>query len=305
LEKITNQSSYKISFKDYLKPLLYTIAKNSCYKFFLRLMTRAGFLPEWVWKRLPYAGTFRVSLPDGASFLYAAIASEGLGRVLFWGGIESYEFETIKVFYDLAKKSNLVLDIGAYTGIFSLVACVANPYSRVISFEPVPHVTERLKANIKLNGWEDRCQIREEAVSNVAGVGKFHVSRDYPDISSLNIEGFRGSEGYLIDVPMIPLDALCPTGQRVDLVKIDVEGFEDQVLQGMNRVIGESAPVIIIECLPDGPYLAIERILGRVGYRFFHLLEEGAMLVDRIVPDKNEKYRNFLCVGHDKWDWLM
>jgi FkbM family methyltransferase len=287
-------------FKNFLKPLIYAIAKNSYYKNFLRLVARASILPEWVWIRLPYEGTFRISLPDGVSFLYASVAPEGLGRILFWGGIESFEFETIQVFYDLAKKSNLVLDIGAYTGIFSLVACVANPCSKVISFEPVPQVTERLRANVKVNGWEDRCQIREEAVSNVAGVGKLHVLLgDCPASSSFNIEGFRGSEGYLIDVPMTPLDALCPQGQRVDLVKIDVEGFEDQVLHGMTRILSESAPVIIVECLPDGPYLAIERLLAGFGYRFFHLLENGPVLVDRIVPDKNEKYRNFLCVCYD------
>lgn len=175
-----------------------------------------------------------------------------------------------------------------------------NPKVRVIAFDPVPHIHRRLEEQIALNGLGDRCQARCEAVSNVLGSVRFHVPHgELPTSASLHAMGFRGVEGSLIDVPVTMIDEVCSDDDHVDLVKIDVEGFEDKVLEGMQRVLAESAPALIVECNPDGPYTAVEAILTRFGYRFFHIRDEGPVQVERIIPDGQERYRNFLCIARD------
>lgn len=281
--------------KIYTRLLLNYVTRNYFCKDSLLKMSNAGLIPKLIWKRLPVEGTFSVFLPDGTSFKYSATANESIGRSIFWRGLKSYEPETVKVFSDIARNSKLILDIGANTGLFTLIAAASNPTCRIISFEPVPHICDRLKAHIELNGLEQRCQVRQEALTNRIGSAKFHIPLgEVPTSASLNTHGFRGTKGYLIEVPVDTVDNVC-SEKRVDLVKIDVEGFEDKVLEGMQRVLLESAPIIIIECNPDGPFQAVESILDSFGYRFFHLRREGPVQVRKIIPDINQRERNFLC----------
>lgn len=275
---------------------LRAMTSNATSRSTLLAMTRAGLLPPQVWKRLPVTRTFPVRLPDGQSFLYSAVSEDSIGRALHWRGLGGFEPETVRVFYELARHARTVLDIGANSGIFTLLACGASSDSTVVAFEPVPHIYLRLVANIKGNDWTKQCRTMQVAVSNGIGTAKFHVPfGEMPTSASLNTAGFRGWRGALIDVPVTTVDAACAGAGKVDLVKIDVEGFEDRVLEGMQRVLAESQPDLIVECNPDGPYPSVDRILSSFGYRFYHLLPEGPVHRDRIIPDTTETYRNFLC----------
>lgn len=292
-------------FKQGVRFLLRVLTRNSFARSVLLAMSQSKLLPKLIWRRLPIETTFLVSLPNGNSFKYSAIADDAIGRVLFWGGLDAWEPETIHVFYKLAQKSNRVLDIGANTGLFTLLALAANSQAKVISFEPVPNVYQRLVSHINLNGWSDRCQAKNQAVSNQVGETKLHIPfEDVPLSASLNPQGFRGYKGYLIDIPVTTIDAVCSHNQPIDLIKIDVEGFEDKVLQGMEQVLLHSTPTLIIECNSDGPFLAVETLLKKLGYRFFHLRLEGPVAMNRIVPDEKKLYRNFLCTVHEDWKEL-
>jgi len=189
-----------------------------------------------------------------------------------------------------------VLDIGANTGIYSLLACAANSESRVIAFEPVPRIHRRLTENIRLNGWDSRCDARCEAVSDAEGIARFHVPFfGLPTSSSLDPNGFRGYAGHLIDVRVSRIDDVVPSSQKVDLVKLDIEGFEDRALIGMKRILSEDRPDILVECNPDGPYAAVEAILSGHGYGFYHLTQDSPIATDGIIPDASEAARNYLC----------
>lgn len=263
----------------------------------LRCATQKGMLPSSVWKRLPFVGTFDVALPDSDGvFKYnSTSANDGIGRALFWRGLQSWEAETTRIFYKLAKHAQIVLDIGANTGVYTLIACAANTDVEVIAFEPVPHIYQVLVEQIEINGIAARCQVRNEAVSDTIGTAQFHVPYgDLPTSASLNTKGFRGFSGDTIEVSTVTIDSICE-GQEVDLVKIDVEGFEDHVLNGMRSTLQRSRPDIIVECNPDGPYNNVEVILREYGYRFFALQRSGPVEMDLIVPDRLERYRNYLC----------
>ncbi|MFQ5417297.1 MAG: response regulator, partial [Myxococcota bacterium] len=114
----------------------------------LRALCRAGLLPHAVWSRLPIDQRFPVPFAADISFLYESLDGDAIGRALYLFGAESYEFETTEVFARLARRASVVLDIGANTGLFSLIACAANPDSKVIAFEPVDRVRDLLTENI-------------------------------------------------------------------------------------------------------------------------------------------------------------
>ena len=264
---------------------------------FLSSLGRLGCLPAWVWRRLPAEGDLTVRLPEGQSFRYHSSYSDGIGRALLWCGWQGHAPETARVLLRLARESLYLLDIGANTGVFTLLALAANEDCRVMAFEPVPRIRELLAQNLRLNGWENRCEVREEAVSDAEGVADLHVPLgSLPTSASLNPEGFRGHDGAVIRVPVTTVDAACVGGHRVDLVKIDVEGFEDAVLAGMRRVLAEMRPRIIVECNPDGPVARVEKLLAHAGYRLAHLRGTGPAAMDHIVPDKAQRWRNYLCI---------
>jgi FkbM family methyltransferase len=272
------------------------LTRNPLFEAPLHLLARLNLLPRFVWARLPVHHDIRVEVDKSRSFLYHSTAGDLLGRSFFWGGIKAWEYETTSTFLDLCKTATLVLDIGANTGSFSLLACAANPRTRVLSFEPVPRNFSRLLRNLQLNGFDQRCEAFNIAVSDRTGTAEFHVPfEEVPASSSLDPNGYRGISGELITVPVNSIDAIIPPGVKVDVAKIDVEKFEHCVLNGMERILAESRPAIVIECLPDGPYEAVEQILSKFGYRFFHLRSEGPVQVRGIVPDTSGRFRNYLC----------
>jgi FkbM family methyltransferase len=271
-----------------------TAVNNTITRRILLLFTRAKLMPDFILNRLFIATQFTVSTPGGKPFQYQTLKEDYLGNTLFWRG--EYEPETTIIFQQLAKKARVILDIGANTGFFSMLALAANESARAIAFEPVPANYKLLKAHIKINDWEERISLEPQAVSNFVGTTKFHIPFDEVPLSgSLELTGFRGYEGELIEVRVTSIDAFYNREEAIDLVKIDVEGFEDKVLEGMSGILTRFSPDLIVECNHDGPFLNIEAILQQFGYRFFHLVPQGAIPVEKIRPDSQGHYRNYLC----------
>jgi len=261
----------------------------------LRRLSMAGFLPPAIWKRLPPEVVFPVKLPDGRSFFYSATPNDVIARALYWRGLKDWESETIPVFYKMAQSAQIVLDIGANTGFYTLLACTANPNARVIAFEPVPRVYEKLMEHIRINHFDDRCEAHRMAVSNFVGTAQMHVPfGDLPTSASLNTDGFRGFSGTLVEVPVTTVDAVMGD-KPVDLAKIDVEGFEPQVLEGMRMTLWRFRPALFIECLPDGPYREVEEIFKNLGYQIYLLSHNGPIQVEQVIP-RRMYYENFLFI---------
>ena len=248
---------------------------------------------------------FQVSVSSSKVFFrYSSSYGDLIGRALYWVGKGGCEPETVNVFSQLAKRSRLFVDVGANTGHYSLCACAINPDIRVIAFEPVPRVYERLQANIELNCWQNRCVCKNVAVSNDSGATKFHVPySDLPTSGSLSLRGHHDIPGEIVEVPVTTIDSVLAEGERPDLVKIDVEGFEDKVLEGMVNTLRSSKPALIVECNPDGPYRSVETILTDFGYRFFHLDKDGPTPVERMSPGSNEIFHNWLCLTESRLSW--
>lgn len=264
----------------------------------LAKVTQRGVVPDGIWRRLPPEPVFTIRSPRGRTFRYEGGASDPKARALRWRGFAAWEHESVTEFERLAEDATTIVDVGANTGIYTLVALAANPTVSVVAVEPVLRVAEQLRRNLRLNGWEDRVQVVEAAASTTAGSARLLVpERPLPASAHLEQARYRSATGVVTVVPQVALDDIVPT---TELVKIDVEGGEHLVLGGMTRLLKDVRPHILAECLPEGPVQELQDIIDRFGYGAALLTASGPVNVSVIAPDPNRKLRNFLLSPIDR-----
>ncbi|HWH13666.1 MAG TPA: FkbM family methyltransferase [Miltoncostaeaceae bacterium] len=151
----------------------------------------------------------------------------------------------------LLRPGDLVVDVGANVGFFTLLAAAAvGPGGRVHALEPIPANAEVLERNLALNG------LRNVAVRRAAAgdhEGEIRLGLDHPDPGERGVSGHytEGGAREAIAVPVVTLDALLAGGPPARLVKIDVEGAEPRVLAGMARTLGDRPPdALLLEVNP-------------------------------------------------------
>lgn len=262
----------------------------------------SSFIPDKLITRMPIVGKVSVELSDGK---YLAMETEGedlIARALFWKGFKGYEYETTKLFYELAKKSNVIFDIGANTGYYTLLAAIGNKEGQVFAFEPVPKIYEYLKRNIALNQNSNVIAI-SSAVTNFDGEITLYIPADIGIIplSVSTLKGFIETEGE-ISVPAITIDSFVYKNQigKVDLMKIDTEATEHIVLEGARHTLKRDEPIIICEVLKEKTERALEALLSDLGYKYYWIIDKGLIQKDTIEGDGTGKHKNYLFCKEDK-----
>lgn len=153
--------------------------------------------------------------------------------------------------WNLLKKNinpldGIFIDVGANLGWYSLQA--ANIGFNVIAIEPAKDNLPLLMKNISLNPkLANRIKILPIALSDYVGTAEFHIASTGNGGHSL-VKVHKSYDSYNVEVDK--LDNRCI--EKVAAIKIDVEGNEIRVLNGMKDIIGEYKPVMQIECFSDG-----------------------------------------------------
>lgn len=143
----------------------------------------------------------------------------------------------------LVQPGMVVADVGANIGMITLImAWATGPGGKVISFEPEAIPRSNLEKMRHLNGlaW---VEVRDQAVGAEAGQLTFHVSDIIGHSSLYALPETEGSRE--IQVEVVRLDTVAPA-QRMDVVKIDVEGAELDVLAGMSGLIAKNKDLAIV-----------------------------------------------------------
>jgi FkbM family methyltransferase len=140
------------------------------------------------------------------------------------------------------RPGDTVIDVGANVGLFTLLlAYQVWEVGRVIAYEASPRMLELLRQNVALSWLDDRVEIVPKAAAAASGRLPFLAPRQYAMTGSLRpaeppTEN-RGDTVDRIEVDAEPLDVHVGRFERIDLIKIDVEGAEDQVFAGMERLL--------------------------------------------------------------------
>ncbi len=146
-------------------------------------------------------------------------------------------------------KGGSVVDVGANTGFTALVfSNLIGPEGRIVAFEPSPIIYPRLVEVIEKNGLKDRVEClnlgcgteaRTETLMVPVSSGNATIKRDGVELHG----SVREVQIKIDSLDKVLLDRL----QKLDFLKIDTEGFEDQVLAGAEKVVERFRPVFYIE----------------------------------------------------------
>jgi FkbM family methyltransferase len=162
--------------------------------------------------------------------------------IFFWGYFEKHVADFVK---RNLPKGGVFIDVGANIGNNSLIA--SKIASKVIAIEPNPKILERLKQNIDLNNLKNVI-VYDYAISNFIGESEFFIpdeSFSNQGVASLSLR--ENIPMRKIKVRVTTLDELLKNEERIDLIKIDVEGHSKEVIQGAKNIIKKFKPIIIYE----------------------------------------------------------
>ncbi len=291
-------------------PLIHTNPINLILRRILHPFRK--FMPERAYFAIN--GTETIKLTEGKKLIFHANPTSNLLRVLFWKGIEGFEYAPYNVFVELAKRSNLCFDIGANIGYYSIVAKLFNPKIRVHGFEPLPSANKYFKINAELNGLND-IQIHQVALTNFNGTAKFYSNLNprfpnekdhlYGD-NSLNTEATGNIAKIEVDVITQTLDDFVSANledhEKIDLIKIDTEGTENLVFEGGKSVLQFHRPVIMCEVIKGFIERELEEILSKFNYTYYEVRDKGLVKVEslRVQSGKND----FFLVPQEKQEMI-
>ncbi|MEW6772890.1 MAG: FkbM family methyltransferase [Bacteroidota bacterium] len=212
--------------------------------------------------------------------------SKYLGFSIFWRG--AHDWSTIFVLKNFVEKDDIIFDIGANIGEYTLYAAsLVNSNGKVYSFEPVQSMFYTLKQNVDLNS-----HLRNKIICVNKGLGNKKVILPiYDEQNNINEGLFSIHQKNFIhskkiqDIEIDTLDNFVNENylDRIDFIKIDVEGHELYVLQGGIDAIKKFHPKLMIEMSEKNFNAAgyskidIFKLLEDMGYSIFLILKRGQL----------------------------
>lgn len=253
---------------------------------------RHGYIRRSVWQRLVPLGTWTLHAPDGTPFRYDSdFDDDTLARYIVWTDMRDWERSTQPILFELARRSGVFVDIGAYSGIYSILACLANPGLRTVAFEPSPAALPKLRSNIALNALQDRVTVVEKALGERCGRAPLVIPAD--DTSAASLRHRRpGAATVEVEVSTADLEL---DGMEVGLVKMDAEGAEPEILRGMTRILTRCRPALIVECLDTAGLRSVRSVSEPMGYKYtYYIGPDGPALIDGDFSHPGTSDNNFL-----------
>jgi|SRR3972149_1725492 len=199
-----------------------------------------------------------------------------------------FEANTVKLFAETVKPEMIVIDIGAYVGYFTLLAARrVGANGKVYAFEPEPKTYRFLKRNICLNEYKNVITV-PKAVSNQSGTVKLYINSSDASMTSL----FRRKGSHkAIEIECTTIDDFFHE-QRVDVVKMDIEGAEPYALEGIRNTIERNPNLVLfVELNP----VALKEA-GSTSDKLKCMLEDlGFNDIVALDEQRNEKGKLLLC----------
>lgn len=184
----------------------------------------------------------------------------GSGEHGYWLG--SYEIHKRRAFEQEVKPAQVVYDIGANVGFYSILAAhLAGAKGMVYAVEPLRRNVEFVRRHAEINQMKN-IEVFEAAVSDQSGEAFFDLG--------VSIATGHLSETGSVKVPMIRLDDLVLTGDILpaDIIKMDVEGAEHAALVGAEQLIATHRPIIFLDTHGRDVHDLTIKLLSNYGYQF-------------------------------------
>lgn len=231
-----------------------------------KLAAASRFLRWQIATRLLPDGAIAVPFVNGSRLLATRRMAGALGNV--YSGLQ--EFDDMAFLLHALRPGDVLADVGANVGSYSILA--ASVGARSIAFEPVPSTFASLADNVAINGYSGLIAARNLAVGARSGTVSMTC-----DLDAVNrVVGDNGIEGTMA-VDIIPLDSVDELAGSSLFVKVDVEGYEREVVVGAKGILSSpTLRALVIELNASGAGNAQNsaeihrslRSLGLAGFRY-------------------------------------
>jgi len=227
------------------------------------------------YKDINFEGKFNVGFDKKNFFLFHF--GDTISKHTFWNGLfKTWENDTGWIWKELCENSNIIFDIGANTGIYSLVAKTINKEAKVFAFEPSTNTFKQLQKNNQINNYDITCE--KIALSNKSENQIFydtpHKNQTSASLSPEKLKNFKGYSGDILEynVAGLKLDDYINQNKikTIDLIKIDVEMYEPEVIEGFKVYLEKFKPIIIIEVLDTSVAKKLNSLFNLKDYLIFH-----------------------------------
>lgn len=238
---------------DFTHSLVADAKLNALFRFVKwQLKSRAlnrDFIHEWI---------------EGSKF-FVRNGETGLTQNIYVG---LHEFSEMSFLLHFLRKDDVFLDVGANSGAYSILAgtvCRA----KVLAFEPIPSTYSRLVANLDLNGLFPRCVTRNIGLGSSESI--LYMTENLDTMNQVTLEHEHSKS-----IP-IQINTLDNESRDIEpsLVKIDVEGWETEVLRGSRELLNKShLASLIVELNESGIRYGFKdsgiiELLGNCGFKPF------------------------------------
>ncbi|MEP9354262.1 FkbM family methyltransferase [Xanthobacter sp. KR7-65] len=210
----------------------------------------------------------------------------------------------------LVQPGDTVCDIGANRGLFTYWLLKAG--AQVLAFEPNPRLARVLRLRFPAEIAAGRLRLFETALGSGSGEALLHIPHDMSPLATIdgNLAHDMGGPVERVRVALTRLDAAVDSA--VSFIKLDVEGYETEVLDGAASILRTSRPTLLVEAEErhrPGAVAALVRRLEPLGYEGFFRLD-GVMApmsafdpaahqaVEALVPDGSRPRRGALYVNN-------
>lgn len=269
----------------------------------LRVLAR--FVPALRSGRLPAPADLKEveGRVAGATFVMLDPARCENAKQLYWGhgrrpmADDRLALDTVAA---LAQEADVFLDIGAYTGLFTLAVSAVAPAVQVHAFEIVPAVADALVANLVRNRVDLRVAVHREGIGEDGKTMRVPSGEGGSALPSFFSSRMRFDDGDLVSFRSLDSVAeMIPEGDRV-VIKIDVEGTEDAVLGSGQAFLDAFRPDILCEVLPDADGAFLDTLIAPSGLRPFLVTDSRLESRPQIEPDGEHRDWLFTAKSSDE-----
>lgn len=236
------------------------------------------FFPSLIIKRSIYSRlsfTRVVSIKIHSKKLSFQCHAEDVSNTVFYTGVfGDYEGQTLKMWHDIILGLNLktAMDIGAYSGIFSLTAALADEDLEIHAYEPNPFAFKILTKNCNLNSLSN-IKLYESAVAEHNGKQEFYMFGDSYSTGMTSVNHRKVHH----DMTMGSFEAQDiftareEINKKLDLLKLDIERAELPLLKHAKKLLERDRPIIFCEVLDAADYVDYQDLLESLDYGYIQI----------------------------------